>query len=132
MLSLKFIQENKETVIERLAIKNFDAREPIDKIIALDNLRKSLQQEAESKQAEMNRIAKEIGKLMQTGQKEEAEKARQETSQLTNDIAELSNRRNEVIFFCQFPVRQVLFVLLRDVVHNLDNLVVGIGFSFRH
>ena len=96
MLSLKFIQENKETVIERLAIKNFDAREPIDKIIALDNLRKSLQQEAESKQAEMNRIAKEIGKLMQTGQKEEAEKARQETSQLKNDIAELSNRRNEV------------------------------------
>lgn len=50
MLNLKFIQENKETVIERLAVKNFDAREPIEKIIELDNLRKSLQQEAEAKQ----------------------------------------------------------------------------------
>ena len=49
MLNLKFIQENKETVIERLAVKNFDARESVEKIIELDNLRKSLQQEAESK-----------------------------------------------------------------------------------
>ena len=62
MLNLKFIQENKETVIERLAVKNFDAREPVDKIIELDNLRKALQQEAEAKQAEMNATAKEIGK----------------------------------------------------------------------
>ena len=62
MLNLKFIQENKETVIERLAVKNFDARESVEKIIALDNQRKSLQQEAEAKQAQMNIIAKEIGK----------------------------------------------------------------------
>lgn len=34
MLNLKFIQENKETVIERLAVKNFDARESVEKIIA--------------------------------------------------------------------------------------------------
>ena len=61
MLNLKFIQENKETVIERLAVKNFDARESVEKIIALDNQRKSLQQEAEAKQAQMNIIAKEIG-----------------------------------------------------------------------
>ena len=36
MLNLKFIQESKETVIERLAVKNFDARESVEKIIALD------------------------------------------------------------------------------------------------
>lgn len=96
MLNLKFIQENKETVIERLAVKNFDARESIEKIIELDNLRKSLQQEAESKQAQMNNIAKQIGQLMHSGQKEEAEKARQETADLKAGIAELNNRRNEV------------------------------------
>lgn len=96
MLNLKFIQENKETVIERLAVKNFDARESVEKIIELDNLRKSLQQEAESKQAQMNIIAKQIGQLMQSGQKEAAEKARQETSDLKTSIAELNNRRNDV------------------------------------
>ena len=88
MLNLKFIQENKETVIERLAVKNFDAREPIEKIIELDNLRKSLQQEAEAKQAQMNVIAKQIGRIMQSGQKEEAEKARQETAELKASIAD--------------------------------------------
>ena len=96
MLNLKFIQENKETVIERLAVKNFDARESVEKIIALDNQRKSLQQEAEAKQAQMNIIAKEIGKLMQSGQKEAAEKARQETADLKSAIAGLNSRRTEV------------------------------------
>lgn len=96
MLNLKFIQENKDTVIERLAVKNFDARESVEKLITLDNLRKSLQQEAESKQAQMNGIAKQIGRLMQSGQKEAAEKARQETTDLKTSIAELNNRRNEV------------------------------------
>lgn len=95
MLNLKFIQENKETVIERLAVKNFDARESVEKIIALDNLRKSLQQETESQQARMNNIAKQIGRLMQSGEKEAAEKARQETADLKTSIAELNNRRNE-------------------------------------
>lgn len=96
MLNLKFIQENKETVIERLGVKNFDARESVEKIIALDNQRKALQQEAEAKQAQMNIIAKQIGQLMQSGNKEEAEKARLETTELKNAIGELNNRRNEV------------------------------------
>ena len=96
MLNLKFIQENKETVIERLAVKNFDAREVVEKIIFLDEQRKTLQQEAESKQAQMNAIAKQIGALMQSGKKEEAEKARQETTELKNSIADLNNRRTEV------------------------------------
>lgn len=96
MLNLKFIQENKETVIERLAVKNFDAREAVEKIIELDNQRKALQQEAETRQAQMNNTAKQIGQLMQSGQKEAAEKARQETADLKASIAELNNRRNEV------------------------------------
>lgn len=89
MLNLKFIQENKETVIERLAVKNFDARELIEKIIYLDKERRQLQQESEAKQARMNATAKEIGTLMKAGKKEEAEKARLATSQLKEEIAAL-------------------------------------------
>ena len=44
----------------------------------------------------MNIIAKEIGKLMQSGQKEAAEKARQETADLKSAIAGLNSRRTEV------------------------------------
>ena len=96
MLNLKFIQENKETVIERLAVKNFDARESVEKIIYLDEQRRKIQQESESKQAEMNRVAKEIGALMKNGQKEEAEKARRETAELKEAIAALVPQLNDV------------------------------------
>lgn len=96
MLSLKFIQENKETVIERLAVKNFDARELVEKIIYLDEQRRKIQQESESKQAEMNRVAKEIGNLMKNGQKEEAEKARRETAELKEAIAALIPQLNDL------------------------------------
>lgn len=120
MLNLKFIQENKETVIERLAVKNFDAREAVEKIIFLDEQRKTLQQEAESKQAQMNTIAKQIGALMQSGKKEEAEKARQETTELKNSIADLNNRRTEV-------GNELTAILLR--LPNLPHISVAKGKS---
>ncbi|WP_302304882.1 serine--tRNA ligase [Culturomica massiliensis] len=96
MLNLKFIQENKETVIERLAVKKFDARESVEKIIYLDGERRKLQQDSENKQARMNAIAKEIGNLMKAGKKEEAEKARQETTQLKEEIAALVPQVNNL------------------------------------
>ncbi|WP_302567289.1 serine--tRNA ligase [Culturomica massiliensis] len=96
MLNLKFIQENKETVIERLAVKNFDARESVEKIIYLDGERRKLQQDSENKQARMNAIAKEIGNLMKAGKKEKAEKARQETTQLKEEIAALVPQVNNL------------------------------------
>ncbi|MDL2283260.1 serine--tRNA ligase [Odoribacter sp. OttesenSCG-928-G04] len=96
MLSLKFIQENKETVIERLAVKNFDAKEIVDKIIDTDNSRRQIIQDSESKQATMNSIAKEIGALMKEGKKEEAEKARTETGKLKEEIASLTTQLNAV------------------------------------
>lgn len=120
MLNLKFIQENKEAVIERLAVKNFDAKEAVEKIIFLDEQRKTLQQEAESKQAQMNTIAKQIGALMQSGKKEEAEKARQETTELKNSIADLNNRRTEV-------GNELTTILLR--LPNLPHISVAKGKS---
>ena len=92
MLNLKFLLENKETVIERLAVKNIDAKETVEKIIRLDGEHRKLLQGSESKQARMNQIAKEIGTLMKEGKKEAAEKAKQETSQLKEEIASLGPR----------------------------------------
>lgn len=97
MLNLKFIQENKETVIERLAVKNFDATELVEKIIYLDEERRKVQQESEAKQAEMNVIAKEIGAMMQAGKKEEAEAARKQTSTLKEEIAALTPCLNSIM-----------------------------------
>ena len=80
MLSLKLLRENPQTVIDRLALKNFDARELVESIIAMDDKRRALQTATEATQAELNVTAKQIGLLMQQGKQEEAAVAKLTTT----------------------------------------------------
>ena len=73
MLTLKLLRENPEFVISKLAVKNFDAKEIVEKINALDQNRRALQLELDTCLAEQKKKAAEIGGLMKQGKKEEAE-----------------------------------------------------------
>nr|WP_319400188.1 serine--tRNA ligase [uncultured Carboxylicivirga sp.] len=95
MLTLKFIQDNKDEVIKRLKVKRFDATSIVEEIIRLDNERKSTQTEVETLQAEMNSLSKEIGQLFKNGQAEEANKAKARTGELKDSIKELDNKLSE-------------------------------------
>jgi len=90
MLTLNFIRENKDLVIERLKIKNYDASVIIDDIIQLDNRRKGTQQQADKLQAEMNTLAKEIGLLFGQKRREEAEVLKEKTGRIKKEIKELA------------------------------------------
>ena len=76
MLTLQQIKENPQHIVERLAVKGFDAKEAIDRIINLDNRRRELQLSNDTKAAELKQYAARIGQLMKQGQKEEAEAAK--------------------------------------------------------
>ena len=76
MLTLQQIKENPQHIVERLAVKVFDAKEAIDRIINLDNRRRELQLSNDTKAAELKQYAARIGQLMKQGQKEEAEAAK--------------------------------------------------------
>jgi seryl-tRNA synthetase len=93
MLTLKYIQENKNEVIDRLKTKRFDAQVIVDAIIDLDEKRKSLQSQADAKLAEANAIAKQVGALMQAGKKDEAEVVKQKTAELKEGIKELTSEQ---------------------------------------
>ncbi len=86
MLNLKFIQDNPELVIEKLAVKRFDARAIVGKVIDLYKRRNEVQNEAETQKAEMNRISKEIGILIKEGKNTEANQAKEQTVQLKEQI----------------------------------------------
>lgn len=86
MLSLKFIQENPEFVIERLAVKQFDAREIVGKVIANYERRNQTQIEIDSLKASMNKISKEIGLLLKEKKTAEAELAKAKTQELKESI----------------------------------------------
>ena len=86
MLNLKFIQENPELVIEKLAVKRFDARAIVEKVIELYVKRNEVQNEAEGQKAEMNRISKEIGLLIKEGKLAEVNAAKEQTVKLKGQI----------------------------------------------
>ncbi len=97
MLSLKYLQENKEEAIKALRIKNFDATQIIDQVIELDETRKSTQAKLDSTQAEMNSLSKEIGMLFKSGKVEEANAAKAKTGELKESISELNTEMNASI-----------------------------------
>ena len=86
MLSLKFIQDKPGLVIEKLKRKNFDASAIVSEIIDLYKQKNILQGQADNAKAEMNKISKEIGILFREGKKEEAEAAKERTSELKEKI----------------------------------------------
>lgn len=92
MLTLKLIQEQKDFVIERLKVKQFDATAIVEKIIELDNQRKACQGEAEASQKELNEISRSVGQLIKDGRADEANAARQQTADLKNRIKEDGER----------------------------------------
>jgi len=107
MLTLKLIQEQKDLVIKRLAIKNFDATDIINQVISLDEKRKATQQEVDNKQAEMNSLSKEIGMLFKEQKIDEANAAKAKTAELKDAISSLN-------------------VVLSDTVESLNGLLIQI------
>ncbi len=95
MLTLKQIRENPEEITERLRIKNFDAAAVVQEIIDLDNRRRTIQTDTDSKQAELNKRSKEIGVLFKEKKVEEANRAREEVSRLKEEIKLLNGTLHE-------------------------------------
>jgi len=76
MLTLKAITENTEEVLRKLAVKHFDGKEIIGKIIELDIQRRTSQSALDANLATINTLSRFIGLLMKEGKKEEAEASR--------------------------------------------------------
>ncbi len=97
MLQLEFLRNNKELAAKRLAIKNFNASNIIDEVIDLDKIRKSTQKQRDDILAGSNHLAKEIGQLYKTGQREKAEEAKLESAKLKQQSKELEQKLSETI-----------------------------------
>ena len=95
MLTLKLLRENPEFVIAKLAVKNFDAREIVEKINALDQNRRALQLELDTCLAEQKKLAAQIGGLMKEGKKEEAEAVKAQVASLKANSSEIEKKSQE-------------------------------------
>ena len=130
MLTLKVITEQPEEVIRRLAVKHFDAKEIIAKITELDKQRRNSQSELDSNLAELNKISRTIGQLMQQGKKEEAAAARDRVAEMKD-----GNKRLEEAKATAEEEMHKLLVLIPNMPHESvpegkgaeDNVVVKDG-----
>ncbi len=132
MLTIKLLREQPDFVIERLAVKNFDAKEIVQKINDLDLIRRNTQTEMDSILSEQNNIAKLIGNYMKEGKKAEADAAKAEVASLKERSKVLDENLN-------VTVKQMndLLVLMPNLPHKSvpegkvaeDNVIVREGGS---
>ncbi|MBD5238721.1 MAG: serine--tRNA ligase [Bacteroidales bacterium] len=90
MLTLAQIKENPQEVIKRLAVKGFDGKEAIERVIAADDARRKQQLENDTLAAELKKLAASIGALMKQGAKEEAEAAKAKVATLKEQQKEIA------------------------------------------
>lgn len=96
MLQVSYIRDNREQVLERLAVKNFKQPELVDEVIKLDDSRRQAQNRLDSVSAEANSAAKQIGELMRNGKKEEAEAMKAKTGAWKEEIKQLGEQLSQV------------------------------------
>ncbi len=91
MLTLQLINQDPEDVIRRLAVKQFDGREPIMRIVELDKQRRALQKQRDDNAAALNKMAAQIGALMKQGNREEAENVKSQVAALKTTNKEIDD-----------------------------------------
>ena len=90
MLDMKFLRENPDIVKQNIKNKFQDEKLPmVDEVIALDEKRRTMQQEADQLRNRKNVLSKQIGSLMKEGKKEEAEKLKAEVAADSKRLAAL-------------------------------------------
>lgn len=120
MLQVNFLRDEKARVLEGLQKRNFKNPELVDLAVSTDDQRKKIQFELDSQLSEMNKISKEIGALMKEGKKEEAEAAKQKTTDIKERSKELQHELNEV----EKSLLQILYQI-----PNIPNELVKAGVS---
>ena len=91
MLTLQLINQDPEEVIRRLAVKHFDGREPIMRIVELDKQRRALQKQRDDNAAVLNKMAAQIGALMKQGNRDEAENVKTQVAELKTANKEIDD-----------------------------------------
>ena len=121
MLQLQFFREQKERVITGLKKRNWseeDAQNIVAQVLAFDDTRRASQTELDSVLAESNRLSKQIGELMKSGNRTEGEAMKAQVTELKDKAKQLDERKAEA----EVQLENVLLSL-----PNIPNDIVPFG-----
>ncbi|MBA9075471.1 serine--tRNA ligase [Rufibacter quisquiliarum] len=106
MLQVPVLREQTDLVLKGLEKRNFkNAAQEIQAILDLDQKRRSLQTERDELLGRANALAKEIGGLMKSGQKEQAEQLKSETA----DLKQRTKSLDEEVQQLEHDLQQALY-----------------------
>ena len=95
MLDLHFVRENLDTVRKAFEKRNFPT-DALEEFVALDKTRREVIGESDDVNQQRNASSKEIGALMQSGKRDEAEEKKAEVAGLKQRQHDLEHKRSEV------------------------------------
>ena len=108
MIDIKFLRENPEIVKQNIRNKFQDKKLGlVDEVIELDKENRSIKQEVEALRAEKNKAAKEIGRLMGQGKRDEAEEIKKTIGANSARMVELNEKEKEV----EEKIRKIMMVI---------------------
>lgn len=110
MLEIQRIRKDRDALVEGLKKRNMDAAPLIDEVLEKDSAWRSKKSELDELLSNMNGIAKQIGELFKSGQKEKAEGLRAQTLQMKEQEQVL---RAEVNTFEE---------VIRDLLYQIPNV----------
>ncbi|MDQ3321434.1 MAG: serine--tRNA ligase [Acidobacteriota bacterium] len=94
MLDLNFVRENLDTVKTALRNRNFPA-DALEKFVELDSARRRVISEADNLNQIRNASSREIGALVQSGKREEADAKKAEVAGLKEKQTKFESKRDE-------------------------------------
>ncbi|MCL2290216.1 MAG: serine--tRNA ligase [Bacteroidetes bacterium] len=120
MLHIQTLRENADFVIERLRIKNFEAQQIVNDVLALDLQIRNFKKSLDDNLMTQNKLSKEIGMLLKNGKTEEANQAKEEIARLKTEEKEMQ----ETLAAKEIAIQELMVLL-----PNLPHASVPIGKS---
>jgi len=98
MLQIAFIRENQEKVIKALAKRNLDVKDVVKEVVQLDEKRRATQVELDNILSESNKLSKDIGDLMKSGEKAKATILKEKTVILKEKSRDLAEKAESLAY----------------------------------
>ena len=96
MIEINTLRANPEEIINKLLIKNFDAKQLVSDLLNLDKEKREIQVENDALLNKRNVLSKAIGELFKSGKAAEANEKKEETKSLNDSIQVLKDKFNEL------------------------------------
>ncbi len=122
MIDINLIRDNPELVKENIKKKFQDKKlSLVDEIIELDKKKRALQSEGDTRRAQRNSLAKNIGALMREGKKEEAEEAKRISKENNDRVAQIEAEASEIETKLKTAMMSIPNIIADDVPIGKDD-----------